>query len=89
MKAEPESSAFVFALRSFSDWSDCPPAADEVHDDRDHGEEEQQVNEEAAHMQDQEAAKPEQDQHNSQNKKHGMTFFLGTVCRAGREWYRS
>jgi len=58
-----------FALRSLQNWSDCSPA-DEVHDDGDHGEEEKQVNEEAAHVQDEEPAKPEQNQHNSQNKKH-------------------
>src|SRR5258708_39834103 len=45
--------------------SDCSPAADEVHDDGDHGEEEQEVNEEAAHVEDEEAAKPEQNQHHS------------------------
>ena len=50
--------------------SDCSPAADEVHDDRDQGEDEQQVNEKAAHMQDEEASKPEQDQHDSKNEKH-------------------
>src|SRR6201987_4371149 len=56
-------------------WSDCSPAADEVHDDRDQGEDEQQVNEEAAHVQDEEAAEPEQNQHNSQNEEHEMTYF--------------
>jgi hypothetical protein len=67
---------------------DCSSAADEVHDDGDQGEEEQQVNEEAAHVQDEEPAKPEQDQHNSQDEKHEMTFFLETVLRAGREYYQ-
>jgi hypothetical protein len=37
------------------------------------------VNEKAAHMQDEEAAKPEQNQHNSQDEKHEMTFFLEAV----------
>jgi hypothetical protein len=50
--------------------SDCPSAADEVHDDGDHGEEEQQVNEKAAHVEEEEPAKPEQNQHNSEDKKH-------------------
>src|SRR6267154_2098179 len=51
--------------------SDCPSAAaDEVHDDRDHGEDEQKVYEETAHVQDEEPAEPEQNQHNSQNEKH-------------------
>ena len=39
----------MFCTAILSDWSDCSPAADEVHDDGDHGEEEQEVNEEAAH----------------------------------------
>jgi hypothetical protein len=69
--------------------SDCSSAADEVHDDRDYREDEQQMDEEAAHVQDEESAEPEQNQHNSQNKKHERTFFLGTVCRAGRESYKS
>jgi hypothetical protein len=60
-------------------WSDRSSAADEIHDDRDQGEDEQQVNEKAAHMQDEEAAKPEQNQHNSQDEKHEMTFFLEAV----------
>jgi hypothetical protein len=45
-------------------------AADEVHDDRDQGEDEQQMDEEAAYVQDKEPAEPEQDQHHSQDKKH-------------------
>ena len=56
---------------------------------RDQGEDEQQVNEEAAYMQDEEPAEPEQDQHHSQNEKHEMTFFLRTNWRAGRDAIRS
>src|SRR5258707_12303661 len=73
-KAEPPGSALLcaamFCNAILSDWSDCSPAADEVHDDGDHGEEEQEVNEEAAHVQEEESAQPEQNQHNSQNEKH-------------------
>jgi hypothetical protein len=80
----------LFCIATFCTaiFSDCSSAADEVHDDGDHGKEEQQVDEEAAHVQDEESSKPEQDQHNSQNKKHEMTFFLEAVCRAGRECYQ-
>jgi hypothetical protein len=38
---------------------DCSPAADKVHDDGDQSKEEQQVNEEAADMQDEESSQPE------------------------------
>jgi hypothetical protein len=51
-------------------FSDCSSAADEIHDDGDHGEEEQQVNEKAAHVQDEESSKPEENQHNGQNQEH-------------------
>src|SRR5712672_3561217 len=64
-KAELPRFGLCFVLRCFcnailSDWSDCSPAADEVHDDGDHGEEEQEVNEDAAHVQEEESAQPEQ-----------------------------
>ena len=76
-KAEPQGSTFVLHCGArHCIVSDCSSAADEVHDDGDHGEEEQQVNEEAAHMQDEEAAKPEQNQHNSENEKHERPSFL-------------
>lgn len=39
---------------------DCPFTADEVHDDGDEGEEEQQVNQEAADVENKESAEPEQ-----------------------------
>jgi hypothetical protein len=58
----------AFALRF--DTLDGPSAADEVHDDGDQRKDEEQMNEEAAHVQDEEAAEPEQDQHHSQNEKH-------------------
>ena len=40
------------------------------------------MNEKAAHMQDEESAKPEQDQYNSKNEEHEVTFFLEAGCRA-------
>jgi hypothetical protein len=45
-------------------------AADEVHNDRDQGEDKQQVDEEAAHVKNEEPAKPKQYQNDSQNEKH-------------------
>jgi hypothetical protein len=49
---------------------DSSPAADEVHDDGDHGKDQQKMNKKAADMQDEKTAKPENDQHNSQDEKH-------------------
>jgi hypothetical protein len=53
----------------------------EVHDDRDQSEDEQQVNQKAANVQDEESAQPKQNQNNSQNKEHKATFFLGKSWR--------
>ena len=50
--------------------------ADEVEDDGDQGEEQQQVNEEAAYMKDEESAEPQQYQDYSQDKKHELSSFL-------------
>jgi hypothetical protein len=41
-----------------------------VHDERDDGKDDEQVNEETAYMQDEESAKPKNDEHHSQNEKH-------------------
>ena len=49
---------------------DCAPATDKVHDDRDQRKDKQQVNEEAADVQNEEPAKPEQNQYNRQNEEH-------------------
>ena len=49
-------SAFTFAPVEL----DCPFTTYEVHDDGDEGEEEQQVNKEAADMENKESAEPEQ-----------------------------
>ena len=54
--------------------SDCSSAADEVHDDRNQGKDQQQVNQKAADMKDEESAEPEQDEHYSQNQKHKLPF---------------
>jgi hypothetical protein len=60
------SSAFPFALLE----SDRSPATDEVHNDRDQGKDQQQVNQEAAYVQNKKSAEPKQNQHHSQDKKH-------------------
>jgi hypothetical protein len=53
-----------------------PTAANEVHDQRDHREDQQQMDQEASHMEKSETAEPEDHEHYSQNKEHGI-FFLG------------
>jgi hypothetical protein len=65
-KAEPAGFGLCFALRLL----DRSSAADEVHDDRDQGEDKQQVDQKAAHVQNEEPAEPEQNQHHSQDEKH-------------------
>jgi len=49
---------------------DSSSATDEVHDDGDQGKDEQQMDQEAADMQDEEPAEPEQNQHHSQDEEH-------------------
>jgi hypothetical protein len=55
--------ALLCASIELNGWS----TADEVHDDGDHGKDKQQVNEEAAHVQEKKSAEPEQNQHHSQD----------------------
>jgi hypothetical protein len=50
---------------------DCSSATYKVHDDRDQSKDQQEVNEEAADVQNKEPAKPKQNQYNRQNEKHG------------------
>jgi hypothetical protein len=50
---------------------DCSSATNKVHDDRDQSKDQQEVNEEAADVQNKEPAKPKQNQYNRQNEKHG------------------
>jgi hypothetical protein len=47
-----------------------PTAADEVHDQRDDGKDQEQMNEEAADMQDEKSAKPKHNQYNRQYDEH-------------------
>jgi hypothetical protein len=49
---------------------DCSSATDKVHDDRDQRKDKQQVNEEAADVQNEEPTQPKQNQYNRQNEKH-------------------
>jgi hypothetical protein len=49
---------------------DRSSATDEVHDDGDQGKDQEQVNQEAADVQHEEPAQPEQYQYNSKNEKH-------------------
>ena len=64
---------------------DRASATDEVHDDRDQSEDKQQVDEEAADVQNEETAQPKQNKHNGQNKKHDDLLSWNRL-RAGREW---
>jgi hypothetical protein len=59
-------SAVCFTLRLL----DRSSATDKVHDDGDQGKDKQQVNQEAADVQDKEPAEPKQNQHHSQDEKH-------------------
>jgi hypothetical protein len=63
--------------------SDGSSATNEVHDDGDKREQEQQVNEKAADMQNEEAAEPEQNQNYSQDEKHGLPLFPAAGWRSG------
>jgi hypothetical protein len=63
---------------------DCTSPANEVHDDRDQREDKQQVNEEAADVQNEEPAQPKQNQHNGQNKKHDDLLSWSRVARRAR-----
>jgi hypothetical protein len=51
-------------------------ATDEVHDDRDQRNDKQQMDQKAANVQDEESAKPKQNQHHSQNEKHEAPAFF-------------
>jgi hypothetical protein len=64
-------------------------SANEVHDDGDDRKDQQEMDEKTADMQNEESAKPKNDQHNSQDEKHERPAFLSTGCRAGREGYRT
>ena len=61
-------SAFVFEMCSLV--LDGASAADKIHDDRDQSKDQQQMNEEAAHVKNEEPSKPKQYQNDSQNEKH-------------------
>jgi hypothetical protein len=64
-------------------------AAYEVHDDGDKGEQEQQMNQKTAHVQNEEAAEPEQNQNYSQDKKHGRPLFSCSrlALKSAGTWY--
>jgi hypothetical protein len=56
--------------------SDCPAARDELKDQRDHGCQEQQVNQTGRDMERHEAKAPQHDQHNSESPEHGGILFF-------------
>jgi hypothetical protein len=57
-----------------------------VHDQRDDGKDQQQMNKETADMQDKKSAQPKHDQYNRQYDEHEKPSFVSTDCRAGREY---
>jgi hypothetical protein len=67
---------------------DSPSAANEVHDDGDQGKEEQQVNQEAADVQNKESAKPKQNQHHSENEKHEKNLLSSLELSRRRDEYQ-
>jgi len=54
-------------------------ATDEMHDDGDDGEDEQQMDEKSADMEEGKATKPEHDQNYSENKKHVEPSFVDVM----------
>jgi hypothetical protein len=49
------------------------PTRDEVHNDGNNGEEQQEVNQKTAYMEDEKAAKPQNDKNDAEDEKHGVT----------------
>jgi hypothetical protein len=66
-------SAFVLRLEYRSD---RPLAGYEVHDERDDSEDDEQVNQKTADVQDKKSAQPENNEHHSQYKKHAEPSFF-------------
>ena len=54
----------------------CTPSGHEIHHYGDDGEEDQQVNRQAADVHNEKAADPEDKQNNCKDEIHGRTFFL-------------
>lgn len=58
----------------------CASPADEVHDDRDHGEDQQDVDQEARHMEQGEATEPEKDEDDCENEEHwNLLSWIGSL----------
>jgi hypothetical protein len=61
-----------------------PTAANEVHNKRDDGKDQQQMNEEAADMQDEKSSKPKHNQYNRQYDEHKSLFRKYRFSRQAR-----
>jgi hypothetical protein len=57
-----------------------------MHDQRDDGKDQQQMNEEAADMQDEKSTQPKHYQYNRQYDEHEIPSFVSTDSRGGREY---
>ena len=55
---------------------DRSPTSNEVHDDRNDGEDEEQMDKEAAHVKDEKSSQPKHYQDNTEDEKHRKTCFL-------------
>ena len=58
---------------------DCSASADEVHDDRDDGEDEEQVDQKSGDMEDGETTDPENDEDDCENEEHRKPTFMTEV----------
>ena len=62
----------------------CASSANEVHDQRNDGEEDQQVNRETADVHDKESAEPENDQNHCENQEHRLLLSETWISRLAR-----
>jgi hypothetical protein len=75
-KAEPTHGFGLFLLRMR--WLCGSAASDEVHDNRDHGKQQKQMNEQPCGVEHEEAAEPQHNQNNCEYQKHRQSCFLTT-----------
>jgi hypothetical protein len=74
-----------FPFRSGRRELDSATAYHEVHDEGDDGKDQKQMDEETCALEHDETTKPRDDEDDCENQKHGKTFLLVRVYRAGRE----
>lgn len=57
----------------------CTPSTDKVHDDRDNRKQQEEMNKQPSRLKDHEAPDPDNEQNNSENKKHRLPSFFATA----------